>query len=191
MTNEDQRAGLITRLIEALIDDPRKLELDARPMPRRVDWRAKVDINDTGKLIGKKAAHLKALRVLVALMGARYAEDWRFAVHDPDDGERVEREPIQMAGKNFNAGPMAVFLAEILQAVLDASPGVDIVTAPAEDAFTFRIRPASVGDYERLVEPVPVGYDSLAPVAALGTLFRAYGRQLGANFRIEVPGRKE
>ncbi len=187
MTNEDQKAELISRLIETLVDDPRRIELDAQTMPRRVNWRAKVDINDTGKLIGKKAAHLKSIRVLVCLMGQRFGEDWRFAVTDPDDAPRKEPRPIPPA-ENFNAGPACVFLKEILVAILDESPEVDILCDSAGD-FTFRIRAKAIQDYERLVEPIPVGYDSLTPIAALGTLFRAFGRQQGVNFRVEVPSR--
>ena len=47
----------------------------------------------------------------------------------------------------------------------------------------------AIQDYERLVDPVPVGYESITPIAALGTLFRAFGRQQGVTFRVEVPAR--
>lgn len=191
MTNEDKRAELITKLIDCLIDDPRKTQLEARPMTRRVNWKAKVAINDTGKLIGKLGAHLKAIRVLVGLMGQRFGEDWRFAVEDPDDGER--REPVRIERvAAYDPAPATAFLGEILGAILDEPAAINLTQdiSSAGCSYTFTIAARVIQDYERLVEPFAIGYEQLAPVAALGTIFRAYGRQQGVDFRVFVPGRK-
>lgn len=188
MTNEDQRAPLIVRIIEAIIDDARSLELDTEPLTRRVNWRAKVNVNDAGKLIGKKGAHLKAIRVLVGLMGQHFGEVWHVSVDDPDEGPIHEKPPIEPAA-NYNPALASQFLLEILETFLADAPEIGVERAG--DEFLFVIRPRNVGDYEKLVEEYNLGREQLAPVAALGTLFRAYGRQQGVTLRIEVPGRKE
>lgn len=190
MTNEDQRAPLIVRIIEAIIDDARSLELDTEPLTRRVNWRAKVNVNDAGKLIGKKGAHLKALRVLVGLMGQRFGEVWHVAVDDPDEGDIHEKPPIPMA-TDYKPAEALAFLVEILDAILTEKPSIGVAPGVEPSEFLFVIWPTSVADFETLVKPYNLGREEIAPIAALGTLFRAYGRQQGVNFRIETPGRKE
>lgn len=188
MSNEGKRKDIIKALITGLIDDAQSLRLDAAEMPRRVNWRAKVDINDTGKLIGKKAAHLYSLRVLISLMGARFGEDWRFEVSDPDDGERKEKAEIQRV-KEIDASPVREFLFRILEGVIAERPEIHFVAQTNEYGwreYAFTIL-ATKADYSRLTTPVMVGREKLAPVAALGTLFRAYGRQQGVSFTIQVP----
>lgn len=191
MTNEDQRARLICRLVESIIDNSRALELEAQPMTRRVNWRAKVNVNDAGKLIGKKGAHLKSIRVLVGLMGQHFGEVWRFDVVDPDEAEIVEKDPIAPAtAALYDTRPARELLVDVLETFCAERPGiVSEVNADAEIVFT--IQPKSVRDYETLVEGYNLGREQLTPVAALGTLFRAYGRQQGVTFRVEVPGRKD
>lgn len=190
MTNDGRRAELIARLINGLIDDDQGLALEAVGLPRRVNWRAQVDINDTGKLIGKKAAHLYSLRVLITLMGARYGEDWRLEVLDPEEGERSERPPIPHA-KNFDPAPLIELLSMILDAILAESATIQTERASkdGQDVHLLRVQAKSMADYEKLVTAVIVGREQLTPVAALGTLFRAYGRQRGAHIWVEVPSK--
>lgn len=189
MTNEDKRASLITSLIEALVDDPRRIELDARTMPRRVNWTTRVDINDTGKVIGTMASHLEALRCLISLMGIRYGEDWRFNVAEPEDGERVKKGRIPEA-KNWNCQRAYTLLTEILDAVLDMPATVEIVQVPGAPSATFIVRASAIQDYERLAAAREIEDGKrIEPVSALGTLFRAIGRQQGARISIEVPSR--
>ncbi len=200
MTNEAQRQDLVTKLVADLLADPRALELDAHAMTRRVNWTAKVDINDIGKLIGKKGAHLKALNLIVSLLGQRFGEDWRFSPVDPDDRPLATRDPVPDP-QPVDRLSVAAFLREVLGGVLDEDPEITVEQRAASD-LTFVVRARAVQDYERLVEEVVIrepytdreGVDRpaerLAPVAAIGTLFRAYGLRLGWKFRVEVPGRK-
>lgn len=192
MSNDGKRAPLIARLINGLIDQSDHLELEAVVLPRRVNWNAKVDINDAGKLIGKKAAHLYSLRVLLLLMGKRFGEEWRLTALDPDEAPRVESS-VPARPRDFNPSVAQDFLGQILDAILAEPAAVSVVRDSDPLDFVFVIRAKSTADYEILVTKVMVGtvYKSgpieLTPVAALGTLYRAYGRQQGVNFRVEVP----
>lgn len=189
MTNEETRFKLVTQLIEGLIDDPRSLELTTLSFPRRVNWRAKVSINDTGKVIGKKASHLHSLRAVIALMGARYQEDWKLAVEDPDDGERADKPRIPRS-ENIDIAPATMFLTAIMQAVLVDPTPITAELLGDNSEYRFTILPQSDADYERLATAVPVGVgQALTPIAGLGTLYRAYGRQQGAHFTINLPGK--
>lgn len=184
MTNEEQRYELVTQLIEGLIDDPRSLELSASTLPRRVNWRAKVDINDMGKLIGKQACHLYALRAIITAMGNRFQEDWKFQAVDPNEGPRADKPRVPRS-PNVNMGPSMQFLMKILEAILATQADLE-GEATADGFHRFKITIRNPEDYQRLVTAVQVGRDTLTPIAALGTLFRAYGRQQGASFTVEV-----
>lgn len=186
MIGHEKRVLLLVQLINGLIDQRARLELEAVALPRRVNWKAKVDINDTGKLIGKKAAHLFSLRVLIALMGKRFSEEWRLTVLDPDEGERLPSPPPPRP-REFNPSLAQDFLGQVLDAMLDENPLIIVERGPGALEFAFVIHCKSVSDYERLVTAIGVGREELTPVAALGTLFRAYGHQQGVAFRIEVP----
>lgn len=191
-THEDERLELIEHLLTALINDPRKMTLEARVLPRRVNWRVKVDINDTGKLIGRQACHLKALRAIVFSLGARYGEDWRLDVDDPDDAERlpITRTPDAEA---YDVAPALTLLREVLAALLQEVPYVEVQGAGS--SFNLKISAVLVQDYEALATPVPVErdprrpFEQMTPIAALGTLWRAIGRQGGASLTVEVPAR--
>lgn len=191
MTHEDARRELIEALLTALIDDPRRLTLEARVLPRRVNWRAKVDINDTGKLIGQKASHIKALRAVVGALGSRFGEDWRLDVEEPDDGDRrpVVRTPD---ASSYDVAPALTLLRDVLAALLEAEAFVSVEGGGS--SYNLKVEAVLVQDYEVLATPVLCDYDprrpeQMTPVAALGTLWRAIGRQGGASLTVEVPSR--
>jgi predicted RNA-binding protein YlqC (UPF0109 family) len=190
VTHEDERADLISRLLEALIDNPRELNLDAMPLEGRVNWWVKVNISDTGRIVGKQGAHMNALKVLVAAMGRRYEEDWRFEMNEPDPGERHDKPRVAQP-RTYNSSDASLLLAELVRAILGHTP--HIIVRDAHPDYTWSIEAEAVQDYETLVTAMPVmGRPDLAPiqpVAALGTLWRAYGRQHGVNFKVEVPAR--
>jgi predicted RNA-binding protein YlqC (UPF0109 family) len=188
MTNETQRDELIHALICGLVDNERAVELDCRAMPSRVDWRCKVDLNDMGKVIGRQASHIKAMKVMVSLMGRRYAEDWRFVVVDPPEGKRGRDVIIPNATEYDEAGAVA-FLRELLGAMIDETPAIAITKQQGSGVLTygFKVCPQSYADTARMLDPVQVTkFETLAPIAALGTLWRAYGRQEGCIFTIEL-----
>lgn len=186
MSNDAKRADLIGSLILWLIDHPKRFFLQSTPFPRRVNWLAKVDINDIGKVIGKMSAHRDSLRCLIGLMGARYGEQWVFEAMDPEDGPRIDKPKIPFT-PDYNPSPAQDFLGQILDAILNEPAAIEVTRGPNAHDFKFVLRSKSMSDYKILVTTVAAGREPLAPVAALGTLFRAYGRQKGVNFTIEVP----
>ncbi len=184
MTHEDERADLISRLLEALVDAPRDLELDAVPLTGRVNWRCKVNISDTGRIVGKLGAHMRALKVVIAAMGRRYQEDWRFEMIEPDDGVRQDR-PKMPAPKSYNPSDAGSLLLSIVSAITAHAPEVTIRHSLPD--FHFQLGGLTQQDHSILVTPLTVDRASDPPCAALSTLWRAYGRQHGVNFFIELP----
>lgn len=188
MTNEGHNFQLVTQLIEGLIDDPRSLQLATASMPSRVNWRCKVGINDMGKLIGKQGCHLFALRAIVSLIGMKHGEDWRFRADDPDDGPRTERSRTPH-NPNIDVMPAMHFLEHVLGACLSEVPVVgvgDDHEAAIAGEFHFTITPSTTEDRQKLVTPISVGLEELTPIAAIGTLYRAYGRQQGGSFTVDI-----
>lgn len=178
---------LVTRLICALIDNERELELRANELPRRVNWIAKVGINDTGKLIGGGARHVRSLRAVLSVIGSKHGEDWRFIAENPEDGER--RTEFERRGFNPNhlPGEELALLRLTLEAMLTTPPAIDLLGGDGEYQFT--INCGAVQDYEVLATPVTVGFNTLTPIAALGTLWKAYAQQQGARYTVHLPSR--
>ena len=55
---------LLTQLLKAIIDHPEDLRIETKEFQGRIEWRVRVHIDDQGKVIGKKGAHIKALQFL-------------------------------------------------------------------------------------------------------------------------------
>lgn len=186
MSNSLKREDLVARMIIALIDDVAALDLVANDLVRRCNWAVKVHINDVGKVYGKGGAHLDSLRVLLGMMGARYGEMWICNVDEPTPAARSDKSPIA-SNDDYNPSNEQNLLGEILDACLDEAPSIAVTRGPAKSAFAFTINAVAEPDYKRLVTALPTVHGPLTPVAALGTLFRAYGRQKGVHFTVNVP----
>jgi predicted RNA-binding protein YlqC (UPF0109 family) len=186
MTNEEQRAGaILERLILSLLDHPRELDLIPEVLKRRINWGAKVNINDAGKLLGIRGAHFKALRHVVGRMGDRLGSVWTLAFIDPDDGPRGKYSPDVPPPLNFSPTADLHLLAE----VLTACTGQTYAIASDPDggaAWAVRITPRDWEAQEALVDKQ--ASDGEALVAVLGTLFRAIGRRQGVGYRVETSG---
>lgn len=193
-------AELIVRLASALVDDARAVQLEMQPLVRRVNFLAKVDINDHGKLLGKRGAHLKPLKLLVKAMGRKHGEAWELFASDPDVGNREDR-PQAKPPAVYDPTAARDLLGETLEAILEEPAILEAVEEP-KNTFTFTIKAGVVQDYERLVESHEVVTERGTPgegdyrpaetmtlVAALGTFWYAYGRRDGVRFRVVVPGR--
>lgn len=188
----DRAGDLILKLAEALVDDPRRVSMEASEMPRRINWQVKVDINDAGKLIGKHGSHLKAFGLVVRLMGEKGGEDWRLVHVPPDDGERMERAPSETP-KHYDPTIASEILKESLELILEAAPVVSVDQHRNE--FTFTVRPILAQDFARLLDAVEItparfnparNAETLNLASALGTLWRAYGRKEGVYFKVNV-----
>lgn len=194
-------AELIVRLASALVDDARAVQVEMQPLTKRVNFLVKVDINDHGKLVGRRGAHLKALKLIVKLMGQRHGESWELRALDPDESDREDR-PQAKAPDTYDAHDALALLCDVLIQILEEKHEVGFVEDP-RNTFIFTIKASVVQDYERLAveqhEVVPEKGDpsdgdyrpaeTMTLVAALGTFWYAYGRRDGVRFRVIVLGR--
>jgi predicted RNA-binding protein YlqC (UPF0109 family) len=191
---------LLSRIICALIDDPTKVEIDARAMPHRINWNIRVGVNDAGKLIGKGAAHIKALTVVMTLIGRRHDSIWKLMALDPHDGPRAEAERVEPV-KGYNPEPAWDLLTDIAEAICEDWPQIGVekgTSADGSEEFTFTLKPALAQDWLLLGEPIKVNNDrrdgrgmlvlaeKIDLASALQTIFRAYGRQQGVSFKVAV-----
>ena len=186
-SSHEQAESVIRRVLEAMIDEPRKLQVEAITVPRRVNWRVTADINDTGKLVGKMGVHLTAIWALLSVMGERVGEVWAFRVADPEEGERVRKEPVA-ANPEHNPGADHALLLDVLKLLLAAPCSIQI-ESPAACHFRFTVRLGSVQDHERMHTPVPVRNDLVPPFEALQVVFRAIGKQRSVTYQIQFPAK--
>ncbi len=191
MTTDDiaeDVCAMLRRVIETIIDRPRDLAIDYRPMRGRIDLHVTPNINDQGKIVGKGGAHIRALKYLMAQLGERQGQQIVIYLHENDGGRRFP-DPVRAVGKpTYNTAGHLALLQDLLNGLLDEPPSITVVRESgfAQPAFVFVIEARRVQDYERLV---PVGEGSQSLVTELGTLFRAAGHRDGVSFRLEVPGR--
>lgn len=191
MTHDETCSPVIERLVAALVDDQRAVELDANVLPGRVNWSFRVDVNDAGKVIGRNGTHLRALQLVIERMGAATNEEWRTASQDPVGLERARR-PYAEEPRNHDAGDDWKLLCEVLVAL-----GINATVTPTgsiADGYNFQVRGDGVQDHEALLDAHEAIYsrnqkerDPLNVLGALGTLFRAIGRRQGVRYRIETP----
>lgn len=187
MSAEEKLYPVVEQLLALLLDDPRALTLTTASSDGRVKWYGKVDINDVGKVIGKQGAHLYALRVILKIMGRKCKEDWRFEIVDAEPGERKDGRRIPLA-TSYNPEGIQTFLALLLSCFCNDTVNLTVgKDGTSANSYIFVLRARDVKDYELLATSIMVGAVEQTPIAALGTLFRAYGRQQGAILRVEVP----
>lgn len=62
---------LVQYLASALVDNPAPVEVSVTTSANEAVFRLKVDADDLGKIIGKKGRTAKALRTLLAAVGAK------------------------------------------------------------------------------------------------------------------------
>lgn len=176
-----------------MIDKPDALKITTDEHPARVDWFVSIDIDDQGKVIGKKGIHVKALQFLIGLFGLKYGQQFRLTVHDPIPGHRSKDNPPRTAD-SYDSGQAEALLYDLLDELLSNDGTVIEITRGKDGgrmSFEFRIDASTEADYVRLVhvcDPIGRG-DSQTVVAALGTLFRAYALRDGVNFTVRVPSR--
>jgi predicted RNA-binding protein YlqC (UPF0109 family) len=184
MTTEqfaEDLALLLGRLLEALIDHPRELQIQPRVMRDRVDLHVTPNINDQGIVVGKGGAHIKALKFLAQRMGILKQQQAVIFLHEDDSGERLP-EPLRApASPAYSCSEHRQLLADLLAAVVDHP--VEIEVDRSGKAFTFVLHAKRIQDFELLHETDVVGQSI---ITALGTLFRAAGNRNGVSYKIEA-----
>jgi len=192
MTSLETTHALLEDLLLSLVDKEGALTLRANEHTGRIDWTVGVDINDITKIIGKGGAHMRAIRLIVDLMGRAKnpVEIWNFEHDEPEEGLRHRREDMEQP--NFHdPEDDTILLSEILSAI-----GVDCsvaVSGAIAGGFDFSIRPHSQAANQALLEPHEAIYkrwqkerEPLNLAAALGTLWRAVGKKNGVRYRVSV-----
>lgn len=183
---EEKAAAALERLVAALLDHPRKLEFDATRLPSRVNVRVRVDVEDAGKVIGIKGAHVKALQLVAARLGDRLGQLWALRVDDPEEAPRPGKKQDAPPAASFDPFVDVQLLSEVLACLIGLGFTCDYRRDPGSgDAWTFVVVPAGFAEHETLVDKAPGSEETL--VAALGTLFRAVGRRQGVGYKIELP----
>lgn len=190
MRHEELCSPIIERLLCALVDDQRSVELQANCLPGRINWSWIVDVNDTGKVIGKSGVHLRALQLVVELMGKVPGEEWRAKPEDPVGVERSRRPDTETPLTHSALGDYAL-LMEILTALKINVAGK--MGGTIKDGFTFTLTGQQVQHHEALLEAHEAIYERnqkerepLNLLGALGTIFRAIGRRQGVRYRIDA-----
>lgn len=179
--------GLITRLLEAMVDNPRNIRIEQDQKNRLLKWRVWVDASDYGKASGRRGTHVRALSIVVGLMGKRSQAWWVLRLED-SDGEQGERVEIEDA-ETFDARPTVELLGQVLAAFLDRPALLQATFARAHAGtiiVTMGIRPETQGDLALLTDIIKDELGEITPLEALGTIFKTIGRQLGVVLKVEV-----
>lgn len=179
--------GLITRLLEAMVDNPRNIRIEQDQKSRLLKWRVWVDARDYGKAAGRRGTHVRALSTVVGLMGKRSQSWWVLRLED-SDGEQGARVEIQDA-ETFDPRATVELLGLVLAAFLPRPALLQAQLSPLYDGtivVTLGIRPDSDGDLALLTNVIADELGEITPLDALGTIFRAIGRQLGVVLKVEV-----
>lgn len=189
--NEENCAPIIEGLLLAMVDDKRAVTLEANCLPGRVNWMFRVDINDTGKVIGIGGSHIRAMNLLVGLMGKQAGAEWHAVAMDPSGVERIGRS-VAAVPKAFNATPDWTLLCQLLVAL-----GINADVAPTGNitaGYTFQVRGSGQQDQAALLDMHAVHYkragipmkEEVNVVGAIGTLFRAIARRQGVRYRLDA-----
>ncbi len=184
---------MLRRVIETIIDRPRDLAIDYRPMRGRIDLHVTPNINDQGKIVGKGGAHIRALKYLMAQLGERQGQQIVIYLHENDGGQRFP-DPVRAVGKpTYNTAGHLALLQDLLNGLLDEPPAITVSRrkslAPVPPIFIFNIEARRIQDHERLQPPLAGDEQAVSVITALETIFNAAARKEGVTFRLEVPGR--
>lgn len=189
MTDPTEITLLLRRLLESFTDHHQDIELDFRAMRGRVDWLLKGNIDDQGKLVGKQAAHIKALKFILAAIGEKAGEQYFIRLLEAETGERGAPSPRRIAPPDYNPEPTLELLHDLLRELLEQSPLVEAFDDHNQDllGWKFLITCHSIQDHERLVGEEGAVPNAPSLLDALGTLFCAAGNRDGVSFKLDVP----
>ena len=181
--NAEDITAVLVRLMTAYTDYPLNLAVTYRTMPGRVDWQVCPDVNDMGKLIGARGAHVKALQRVLQAMGDKYGQQFKLRLIE-GSGVR-EGEPVRRPAPDYNPADKKLLLGDVLGEMLDAPAKIGVeATGKNPPAFTFNIAAGTHQDDERLC-----GQDyGPSALEALEVLFDAIGKKDGVEFSVVAAG---
>lgn len=188
-TETEQLSDLIREIVTSYVAHHSELELDAKEVPGAVYWSLRCHADDYGKIAGKDGAHIKALQALVGRFGEAREEFHAIKLLEPAPARRRQVAPTP-AAQTYDPRPARDLLCRTLTAI---GMGQFVVEAKVEpnrnpkiDALLFvrfDVHTRSADDYR---DVTLADGDALAPVAALGALFRARAKRDGIGVQIEV-----
>lgn len=181
MNHIEQTEDLLRRLMESYLFFPRDLHIEPKGDGARTDFVVEVHPDDQKLAIGYRGCHIKAMFLILALIGRAEKKDYRFVLVDrvPQLSERAA--PIQ--AQRYDPFPARNLLLETLKAIFEDTPIVEMTGSDFPPLnYTFLIRCAGENDWLRLTSSIR--RDDLTLEGALGTIFRAWANKDGVVFKI-------
>lgn len=183
-----QTKEVLRDVIAAFSTHPAALRIDAEPHPTKENvtlWQVRGAPEDEPVHVGKKGSHVRALAVLVHHFGKAQGTVFTFTLH-------TKRAPMERpamrprAVEKHNPEPQRLLLARLLEECDLAAFRVDVVSRPSSNlSFELRVVVTSPDDYSTLTVPED-SRSTETLVGAIGTLFRAIGKNLGVEFEVAV-----
>ncbi|HEY4507979.1 MAG TPA: KH domain-containing protein [Candidatus Paceibacterota bacterium] len=75
-------------MVEAMVDKPEKVQVERTVDDNGVLLKLLVDPADMGKVLGKKGAHVDAMRVLLHVVGAKHHARVSLKIPEPEGGKK-------------------------------------------------------------------------------------------------------
>lgn len=186
----DQATDLLRDLVAALCSKPEEARVDYIPGEGDLGaFRVKVADCDTGRVFGRDFSHLFALKFIVQRMAARARARWSLSIADRAPGAGDERSEYPPPPQAYDPEGARALLEDAVNAVISDNASVAAGNGHKPHNFVFTIRADTRDGAAELTTPFSVtgAREPLSAQSALGTLWRAIGRQEGVTFRVEVP----
>lgn len=195
----EQAEELVCRLICALVNHPDEVRLERAEFTRDTRWSVHLHVDDAGKVIGKEAAHVRSISLLLGLIGLR--SKWRYSLrvlNSSDVGSAPQHRERPEPPDKYDPTAAKALLLDVLGAILEEHPEVDLTSKAVHPLnrknpsspkveFTFAVRAAGAQDHDTLGEAFgPDEEHRMSAEAALGTLWRAIGKKDGVSFIVAV-----
>jgi predicted RNA-binding protein YlqC (UPF0109 family) len=192
-TNMKTFEEILIQLIGSYTFLPEYLDVEAKEHLGSTYFRAHVHGDDFPAVVGRQGSHIKALQCFVAAVGEAAGEVYAISLSEPTmprTRQSFDRVPFQT---NYDPEPAGDLMRELLGMVGLGQHTVEIRRDTYNGGnnplnFLFVIFVRSNDDYLKLTAPLgAVGrLDQPVLIAAIGTLFRAYGKKNGVDFKVKA-----
>lgn len=175
---------LLRAIVLSFIDHPGAVRLTAKEMPGGVYWELQVHPDDMPKACGKMGTHIRAMKFLMAQIGARQRMKYSLKLLEPEPGPVRPASPMKSV-TSYDCRKAHELLVRALYQVTGMQEAVEI-EEEGTTSFCFAIVIRDKAHYVRIGVP-PDDYDpSMTVIGALGTLWRAYAKKEGVTLRIRA-----
>lgn len=182
----EKHRDLIRALINSLINSPEKLTIESRGFRGITYWHVTPAGDDYPMINGQGGDTIRPLFYLVSLLGHACGQTYNLRLDEPHPGPRRGFVKTELARKYDPAAAKAL-LTELLGEYLTDPFRVDIAaTHSVPLRFVFNLEATTRPDHEFLTERADNNPAGIAFLDAIRTIFTAYGRREGVQFKIEV-----